>query len=165
MYARPARRGAERLLWPTVACALALSTAACSPAPDIKLPAEWTNSLTGEQSSALAQADVVLYDHLAPDVSALVRPDGTGTFTAFPLWNGQECTKEAVTPYSGEFHWRAVDGYFQVDTPNSPLVFRPDAQMFSDNWSKLVVGICGNETPPDQRLVYLANFPINHVDQ
>ena len=132
---------ATRKLWLPVLCAVVSSTAACSQTPDIALPAEWANSMTGEQSAVL------------------FRPDGTGTFTEFPLWNGAECTSDEATPYSGEFRWRAVDGYFQVDAPNGPMNFQPDAQMFSDNWGEIVVSICGADTPDDEVLIYGADFP------
>lgn len=135
--------GARQFLWIFALCALASSTFACSQKPDIALPAEWANSMTGKQSAVL------------------FRPDGTGTFTEFPLWNGEERKSDEVTPYSGEFHWRAVDGYFQVDAPNGPMNFQPDAQVNSDNWGKLVVSICGADTPDDALLIYGANFPVS----
>ena len=101
------------------------------------------------------------FDHWGP-VSGRLRPDGTGTFTEFPLWSGTECTKDEVTSYSGEFRWKAVDGYFQVDAPNGPMTFRPKASMMSDHWETLVVSICGDDTPADERLAYQGAFPLDY---
>ena len=136
--------GARRLPWVFALCALTLSTTACSQTPDIPLPAEWVDSITGKQSAVV------------------FRSDGTGTFTEFPLWNGDECAKDEVAPYSGEFHWDAVDGYFQVDAPNGPMNFQHDVDFGHADWGTLVVSICGADTPDDEVLIYEGTFPIDY---
>ena len=136
--------GARRPLWIFALCALAAPMAACSQTPDIDLPAEWVDAATGEESAVVFRAD------------------GTGTFTEFPLWNGDECKKEDVTPYSGEFHWDAVDGYFRVDAPNGPMSFQHDVDFGHADWGTLVVSICGADTPDDEVLIYHGTFPIDY---
>jgi len=103
--------------------------------PDVELPATWS-------------------DLSAKGPSVEFREDGTGTLTRFPLWTGGTCDAEHSVPYSGEVRWTGVDGYIQVEAPNGPIAFHPDAQFMSDNWSKLVIRRCGEDTPDSQLLVY-----------
>ena len=125
------------LLWATV-----LATGGCGTgAPNVALPAQWVSTASGDNSGVE------------------FRPDGSGTFKDFPLWNGEVCEAGAVTLYSGEFRWHAVDGYFQVDSPNGPIVFRADTGVMGDiDWGKMVVSICGKETPSDEKIIYLGTF-------
>lgn len=117
--------------------AVAVTTGCADGAPDIELPARWVDMPTG-RSSAVE-----------------FRPDGTGTFTEFPLWSGESCNLDDASPYSGDFRWHAVDGYFQVDAPNGPMRFQPTAHMGEDDWGKLMVSVCGENTPSDALLRYL----------
>lgn len=139
------RKGVEHLLWLPLLCVFASSISACSSeTPDVTLPAEWIDPIAREQSAVL------------------FREDGTGTFTEFPLWNGEECRKDHATPYSGELRWEAVDGYFRVEAPNGPMKFKPKGSMLSDHWETLVVSICGDETPVDERITYQGTMPFDY---
>lgn len=132
-------RGLSLLL---AACAIVATTTACGGGvPSVELPAKWIGMATNRSSSVE------------------FRPDGTGTFEEFPLWNGGSCDSSEVVPYSGEFHWRPVDGYFIVDSPNSPIIFRADTELMgSQNWEELVVSLCGEETPGKMHISYLKEF-------
>ncbi|GIG23586.1 hypothetical protein Cch01nite_43100 [Cellulomonas chitinilytica] len=79
---------------------------------------------------------------------------GTGYFTNFPLWSGGTCDPDRVVPYTGEFRWTAIDGYFRVDAPNGPMLFQPPGHFGQPDWQRLVISLCGEQTPDEALLVY-----------
>lgn len=135
--ARSPRGAVRHLVGLSLLCALVAATSGCGDdTPDVELPAKWVDMPTGNSSAVE------------------FRPDGSGTFTEFPLWNGESCNLDEFSPYSGEFRWRAVDGYFQVDSPNGPMNFQPTAKFWEDHWEKLMVSVCGEDTSSDALLRY-----------
>lgn len=138
---RRLRKGARRLLHMSVVGAVVAGVSGCgNELPTVELPAEWVDMAT--ESS-----------------SVVFRPDDSGTFAAFPLRNGASCDVESAVPYTGEFRWRAVDGYFQVAAPNGPMDFKADTGVMGDlHWGKMMVRICGEDTPKGESIVYLGDF-------
>lgn len=107
-------------------------------APDVPLPASWVRFST-------------------EDSSVEFREDGTGTLTDFPMWTGGTCDADRMVPYSGEIRWTGVDGYFQVAGQNGPISFKPKATISSDDWSTLIVGLCGDDTPDSEVITYVGS--------
>lgn len=120
----------------TVVLAAALMTG-CSESQarlDVELPATW-HEING------------------PGVIVL-RPDGTADVQHFPLPSSGSCGL-AESAYSGEVEWRAVAaGRFMVHVEGSEVRVGADAQMDSLNWDKLVVSVCGDDTPEEDVVVF-----------
>jgi len=103
--------------------------------PDVALPGVWVSQ-----------------PH--PESSVKLDPSGTGYFTDFPLWAGGSCDAERMVRYSGELRWTAADGYFRVEGPNGPILFRPADHVGRDDWTRLVISLCGESTAADELVVY-----------
>ena len=122
-----------------LALGLSGGVAGCSGGGEPPFPATWTEIMEGESSVEL-------------------RPDGTGTFEDVPLWAGTgECTLDGTSLYSGEVRWKhGPGGAIVVPGPNGDLSIYPDTEGFGghQNWRKLSVAICGEETPSDEVVEY-----------
>lgn len=134
------KKGAGSLFGVLMMIVMPVGIAGCGDAdPTVDLPAGWVDMATGTSSSVEFRAD------------------GTGTFSDFPLLDGDACNAESLAPYSGDFSWSwNGDGYFELVSPGNPAIFAPDGELMgSINWERLVVNYCGLGSPADMRVVYL----------
>lgn len=84
-----------------------------------------------------------------------LRSDGTGTFDQVPLWQGGgRCDLAHAVLYTGDVTWVERKHRFVVESPASEIVISADTAPFGLDWDKLVVGVCGEDTPSDQLIVY-----------
>ena len=114
-------------------CRLTVLLTGCgngSAPPDVALPAVWEL----DEGPSSVELDT----------------DGTGHFEQFPLWSGGECDSDRVEPYTGDFRWEAVDGYFRVEATSRPDVLRPAAHFGADDWTRLV-SLAGPTRPTARR--------------
>lgn len=147
------RRWRVRHLGAVTWCAVVLLASGCgagAPVPGVELPAEYVDRATGETSWVE------------------LGPEGSGTFTDFPVSTGGACGPEALVPYSGELTWHAERGYVVVDELAdadlaTPVVIWPTARFGEDHWERVMVGSCGSETPEGDLVPYVGTFEYDRL--
>jgi|GEM_PF-6648820 len=107
------------------------------------------------------------WERLSPDraedgTTIELRPDGTGTFTSVPVWDGTlPCSSTRTMRYSGEITWTMHDERFMVDAAGTPLVVWGGTGGFlsgSINWGKLLVDVCATKDGAGQDLLAFVSF-------
>lgn len=93
-------------------------------------------------------------DHATGESRIVIRSDGTGEVTDLPLWSGNgACVSSNY--YSGSVKWRPGSrNSLVVEVPYGEIYLWPDVQFLAPNWDKLLVGICGKNTPADRLVVF-----------
>ena len=113
--------------------------AGCSAEPDAPIPALWDN----EDGSSIE-----------------LDSDGNATLYRVPVGSGDNCGTDEASIYSGPASWVAGDRHgYLIETPVGGVPVWADTEGFGGhlNWSKLRVGICGE----DSHGKFVVNYQLN----
>src|SRR5450759_1693018 len=109
--------------------------------PALHLPSTWSDIATGTSTIEL-------------------RPDGTGSAGNLPVAKtGPSCDPSMSSRVTGGIVWRFLsDDRLAVTIDNRDVIFWADYTFESPDWTKMMLGVCGEETDASH-LIAFAGLP------